>query len=274
MWDKARHGNEEQVREAFEDFRGQDPRGRPLFRRRPDGPSGSGPERPEPQHRQPPLPRALRERILLACEAQRPLFGTVEIDESFFGARRVKGRRGRGACSKTAVFGIFERQGQVYTEIVPDCSKPTLQSIIRGWVDPRTVINSDGWPGYNGLVDLGYGHFRVDHSRDERGAVHINDIEGFWGLAKVRLTKFKGLPRHTFPLHLKETEWRYNHRHDDKYQMPRLGKEGCDLALPRVAPPGRYLGSSLRRTRLPSPVARLETSATAFATLCKEISVR
>ena len=45
----------------------------------------------------------------------------------------------------------------------------------------------------------------------------INGIEGFWGLAKVRLTKFKGLPRHTFHLHLKETEWRYNHRHANKY---------------------------------------------------------
>jgi hypothetical protein len=37
--------------------------------------------------------------------------------------------------------GLFERQGQVYTEIVPDCSKLTLQGIIRGRVDPRTVIN-------------------------------------------------------------------------------------------------------------------------------------
>ena len=76
-------------------------------------------------------------------------------------------------------------------------------------MDPRTVINSDGWRGYNGLVDLGYGHFRVDHSRDEftEGTVHINGIEGFWGLAKVRLAKFKGLPQHTFHLHLKETEW-------------------------------------------------------------------
>ena len=83
-------------------------------------------------------------------------------------------------------------------------------------VDPRTVINSDGWRGYHGLVDLGYGHVRVDHARDEftKGTVHINGIEGFWGLAKVRLTKFKGLPRHTsrLHLHLKETEWRYNHR--------------------------------------------------------------
>ena len=90
------------------------------------------------------LYRALRERMLLACEAQRPLFGVVEVDESFFGARRVKGRRGRGAYGKTVVFGIFERHGHVYTEIVSDCSKPTLQGIIRGRVDARTVINSDG----------------------------------------------------------------------------------------------------------------------------------
>ena len=126
--------------------------------------------------------QGLRERMLLACEAQRPLFGVVEVDESFFGARRVKGRRGRGAYGKTVVLGIFERQGQVYTEIVPDCSKPTLQGIIRGRVDPHTVINSDGWRGYNGLVDLGYGHFRVDHARDEftKGTVHINGIEGFF----------------------------------------------------------------------------------------------
>ena len=121
-------------------------------------------------------------------------------------ARRVRGRRGRGAYGKTVVFGIFERQGQVYTEVVPDW--PTLQS--RGRVDPSTVIN--GWRGYDGLVDLGYGH--VDHSRDEfaSGAVH----GGFRGLAKVRLAKFKGLPKRTFHLHLKETEWRYNHA--DRYK--------------------------------------------------------
>ena len=111
-------------------------------------------------------------------------------------SRSTRASSGRGAYGKTVVFGIFERQGHVYTEIVPDCSKPTLQGIIRGRVDPRTVINSDGWRGYHGLVDLGYGHVRVDHARDEftKGTVHINGIEGFWGLAKVRLTQFKGLP--------------------------------------------------------------------------------
>ena len=75
----------------------------------------------------------MREHILLACEAQRPLFGVVEVDESFFGACRVKGWRGRGAYGKMVVFGIFERQGQVYAEIVQDCSKPALQGITRSY---------------------------------------------------------------------------------------------------------------------------------------------
>ena len=159
--------------------------------------------------------RLIRERIVVYNEAQRPFFGVVEVDESLFGAKRVKGKRGRGAYGKTTVFGIYERQGLVYTEVVPNCSKATLQGIIRGKVDIRSLINSDGWRGYNGLVDIGYGHFRVNHSADEfvRGKAHINGIEGFWGYAKVRLTKFRGMHSQTFMLHLKETEFRYNLRH-------------------------------------------------------------
>ena len=49
--------------------------------------------------------RGLRERIFFACEAQRPRFGIVEVDESFFGASRVKGKRGRGAYPRHAVGG-------------------------------------------------------------------------------------------------------------------------------------------------------------------------
>ena len=160
----------------------------------------------------------IRRKIAEHCECSSPFSGEVEVDESFFGARRVKGKRGRGALGKTIVFGIFRRNGSVYTEIVPDCSKATLQKAIRGKVSLDSIIHSDGWRGYNGLVDVGYEkHLRVDHGSNEfvRGKSHINGIEGFWGYAKTRLAKFRGITKPKFYLHLKECEFRYNNRKND-----------------------------------------------------------
>lgn len=47
--------------------------------------------------------------------------GEVEVDESYFGGRR-KGKRGRGAAGKNAVFGLLKRNGKVYTVAVPNCA--------------------------------------------------------------------------------------------------------------------------------------------------------
>jgi len=164
----------------------------------------------------------IRQRIAELCEQESPFKGEIEVDESYFGARRVKGKRGRGAYGKTPVFGILQRGGRVYTEIVPDCAKATLQAIIRGRVDPKSVIHSDGWRGYDGLVDLGYKkHYRVQHGQDQfaKGRNHINGIESFWSFAKARLMKFNGLPSSTFYLHLKESEFRFNYRGEDLYAI-------------------------------------------------------
>jgi transposase len=164
----------------------------------------------------------IRVRIAELCEQASPFRGEIEVDESYFGAKRVKGKRGRGAGRKTPVFGILQRTGNVYTEIVPDCARATLQAIIRGKVDPASIIHSDRWRGYNGLVDLGYKkHYRVHHGNNEfaRGKSHINGIESFWSFAKRRLMKFHGIPQSTFYLHLKECEFRFNHRHNDMYKL-------------------------------------------------------
>ena len=47
----------------------------------------------------------------------------------------MRGKRGRGASGKTIVFGLFKRGGKVYTQIVPDAKKATLQAIIRVHAD-------------------------------------------------------------------------------------------------------------------------------------------
>ena len=148
--------------------------------------------------------------------------GKIELDESYFGARRARGfhgklKRGRGTM-KQPVFGIFERNGKVYTEIVPNCKKKTLRAIILGKINKNTVINTDGWPGYNGLVDVGYDkHFRVNHSKNEfskGNGIHINGIESFWSFTKRRLAKFNGV-KANFYLHLKECEWRWKKDEDE-----------------------------------------------------------
>lgn len=166
--------------------------------------------------------RALRTRMMLLCEAESPFSGEVEVDESYCGARRVRGKRGRGAAGKTIAFGVYKRNGNVYTQIVPNVSRTTLQQVIRGRVSLESIIHSDGWKAYDGLVDLGYKkHYLVNHLVDEfvRGTSHINGIEGFWGLAKTRLSKFKGIHRSTILLHLKECEFRYNHRRENIYKL-------------------------------------------------------
>lgn len=161
----------------------------------------------------------IRQRVAAECERASPYSDCeVEVDESYFGARRVRGKRGRGASGKTIVFGIFKRNGCVYTEVVPDCKKRTLQAVIRGRVALDTVIHSDGWRGYDGLVDVGYAkHFRVDHGNNQfvRGPHHVNGIESFWSFAKRRLQKFNGVPARTFYLHLKESEYRFNNRNNN-----------------------------------------------------------
>jgi transposase-like protein len=157
----------------------------------------------------------IRERMAEACDEESPFQGEIEVDESYFGARRVRGKRGRGAYGKTIVVGLLKRGGKVHAEIVPNCSRKTLRAIILGNVEMKSIIHSDRWKGYDGLVDLGYQkHYRVHHGNDEfvRGKSHINGIEGFWSYAKTRLSKFRGMRRTTFHLHLKECEFRFNHR--------------------------------------------------------------
>ena len=130
----------------------------------------------------------LRSLIANFCELASPFSGKVECDESYFGSRHKRGKRGRGAENKNIVFGIYKRNGKVYTEIVENVKAKTLQQIIRGKVSVEATGYTDGFRSYDSIVHLGYQkHFRIYHQESYgKGDVHINGIEGFWGYAKVR----------------------------------------------------------------------------------------
>jgi transposase-like protein len=143
--------------------------------------------------------------------------GEYELDESYFGAKRVRGKRGRGAAGKTPVFGLLKRNGKVFVTVVPKCSKDVLMPIIQGKILEGSTVHTDGWKAYDGLVLNGYDHYRVFHSENEftRGKSHVNGIECFWSYAKRRMAKFNGMTNNNFILHLKESEFRFNFRGKD-----------------------------------------------------------
>ena len=157
--------------------------------------------------------QVIRRCLARECELHSPLGGEVEADESYFGGRR-KGPRGRGAAGKVPVFGLLKRHGKVYTRIVEDVSRKTLRQIIRTKVVPESVIYTDSFRSYDGLVLGGFKHFRIN--QQQAFAVskrqHINGIENFWGYAKTKLKSYYGVSREHFYFYLKEMEFRFNHR--------------------------------------------------------------
>jgi transposase len=145
------------------------------------------------------------------------LSGEIEMDESFFGGRR-KGSRGRGAVGKIPVFGILECGGKVRVEVVQNVTGETLLNMAITKVKRGSLIYTDKFRSYYGLISYGFRHMRIDHGkRFVNGKVYINGIEGFWSFAKERLMKYPGVNPMKFPLYLKELEFRYNHRHHDLY---------------------------------------------------------
>jgi len=135
------------------------------------------------------------------------LGGTVELDESYFGARRKRGfhgklKRGRGT-QKKPIFGMIQRQDEhgkkyVFTEVIGNVQAKTLLPIIQQKVDFKATVNADSYRSYDGLVAIGYDKlFRVNHGKNEfalkgeEGAIiTVNGIESFWSLSNVFLLWF------------------------------------------------------------------------------------
>lgn len=148
---------------------------------------------------------------------------TIEIDETYIcgqwknkrkSQREIQSRCGRGTL-KTPVFGILCRGGKVWVEVVPDVEAKTLIPLISRRVKRGSIICSDIWKSYTGIVGKGYIHRLVEHGKGEytdKQGNYINGLEGFWGYLKRRLATKGGIRKIRLPLYLAEYVWRYNHR--------------------------------------------------------------
>jgi transposase-like protein len=148
--------------------------------------------------------------------------GIVEIDESLFG-RSVKYNRGNGSFGlRVWVFGMVEvSTKRILLFPVEKRDAQTLIGIIQTYVERGSTIYSDAWLAYQGLNDLGYQHFTVEHKyqfknffrNTQTGQIVeccTNHVESSWRLSKLHFVRISGCQQTTFEGHLAEIVWR-NH---------------------------------------------------------------
>ena len=105
-----------------------------------------------------------------------------------------------------------------YRYIVRDVSAETLLTMAIKKVKRGSLIYTECFKSYDGLVSYGFKHRRINHEKHfGNGKVYINGIEGFWSFAKQRLMKYHGISKERFNLYLKELEFRYNMREKDLF---------------------------------------------------------
>lgn len=156
-----------------------------------------------------------RIRAAMAQVDREPLFGTVEVDETYVGGWvRGKGRGYRG--NKTIVAGAVQRGGDIVLQVIDDNGRHTLHGFIRSTTTPATErIITDEWPAYRGIADADTLHETVNHSVEEwvRGDVHTQHVESVWSLFKRSITgSYHKLSAKHLDAYLDELEWRFNNR--------------------------------------------------------------
>ncbi|RMF98341.1 MAG: hypothetical protein D6734_00505 [Candidatus Schekmanbacteria bacterium] len=81
---------------------------------------------------------------------------------------------------------------------------------LRKYLNENRLNNLDFLKKYESIIIDGIKHYRVKYDEQRRRA--LDSAESFWSYVKRRLSKFNGIPKKAFYLHLKESEFRYNEK--------------------------------------------------------------
>jgi transposase-like protein len=163
------------------------------------------------------------------------LAGLVELDESFFGATKEGGSRGRGTAKTKVLVGLsldhLGRPCYLRFKVLPRINRETLDPVIEKLIIPGATIKTDGLRSYMSLSQKGYQHERILMSK-------TNILESMrWLHTMVSNAKaliggtFHGLDSKYLQSYLDEFSYRFNRRHmlDQIFEHCIAAMVGCSI---------------------------------------------
>ncbi|HEY5231915.1 MAG TPA: IS1595 family transposase [Verrucomicrobiae bacterium] len=176
-----------------------------------------------------------RIRLAMTEDGNAPkLAGIVECDETYVGGKPRFGtgyhKPGRGT-SKTPVFGMVERGGNIRRRVVANVSGKTLKGAIRECVDKSATIMTDEWPAYRGVgKDFSGGHHFVNHGTKQYadGAVSTNTAESSFAILKRGIMGiYHAVSKEHLHRYVGEFDFRWNTRNLNDGERTVLAMQGA-----------------------------------------------
>ena len=167
------------------------------------------------------------------------LDGEVEMDEMYLGGReankhdskRTEGTQGRSTKTKTPIFGMIEREGNVVAMKVGDTKGATLLPIVSQFVADTARVYTDEYIAYNAL-DNKYCRQFVNHKQREfvrANDIHTNSIEGFWAhFKRVVFGTYHCVSKDYLQRYIDEQVYRWNTREESaSYRFHDMFTKAC-----------------------------------------------
>ena len=158
------------------------------------------------------------------------LNGEVEMDEMYLGGREINkheskktpNNQGRSTKTKTPIFGMQQRNGNVVAMKVENTKGATLMPIVSQFVEEGATTYTDEANIYNQLTNNGYIHEFVNHSQREyvrAKDIHTNGIEGFWAhFKRVIFSTYHMVSKDYLQRYIDEQTYRWNTRNREAYE--------------------------------------------------------
>lgn len=146
------------------------------------------------------------------------LSGQVEVDETFVGGvEKGGGRRHLGHKALVVVAAQVDGQkiGRIRMKRITDASAKSLLPFVQSAVEPRSIVITDGWPGYSGLKEVGYRpKIRTRGPDPERASQLLPRVHRVVSLLKRWLlgTHQGAVSRDQLDYYLDEFTFRFNRR--------------------------------------------------------------